>query len=186
MTDQFALLLRYSADGPLVVHELFDHKPELHPDLVVVDVSGTPGIAVGWVQGDDGSFAPFVPALDDARAVKIHQMRHACRGTIMGGFMSSALGTPHRYGSTDSDRDNLGRALRVGLTRPKDATWTAAVSCQDADDAAPVYRPHDVAQLHDLESDLHDMIEKARLRFAGLTRQVEGAATVDIVNAIGW
>lgn len=48
--------------GPAgTVYELFDEKPVLPENMTLVDVSGVPGIAVGWTLSDKGKFAPPPP-----------------------------------------------------------------------------------------------------------------------------
>lgn len=184
----FALVQQAGDDAPWLVHDLFEDRPELHPDLAqhLHDVSGVPGLDRGWELLPDGSFVPFVPALDAARAERVRRLRFDCLHAITGGFTSTALGQPHHYGSTDTDQTNIGRALRASLTRSKDPAWTAAVPCRAAGEDADAFRPHTAAQLHALECDLHDVIEGARVRLDKLKAQVAQAPTVDIVNAIAW
>lgn len=60
MPNNFAVLV----DG--AVRELFADRPEFHPSIRVVDVSDLADIAVGWIEGEGGGFAP-PPALTAAQ-----------------------------------------------------------------------------------------------------------------------
>ena len=182
----FALLERREAAGPLLVHQLFAENPKLHPSLMVEDVSEVTGIVVGWERRDDGSFGPYVPPLDGVKAERIRALRFDCLHTIVGGLSSSALGKPHHYGSSETDQTNIGRAVRASLTRSKDPSWTASVPCRAEGEAEDVFRPHNAAQLHALECDLHDLIEGARVRRDALNRRVATAETIEAVEAVTW
>ena len=187
MTDMtFALLERRDLDGPLLVHEIFPADPKLHPSLVVIDVSDVPGLVVGWERREDGTFGPYAPPLDDLKADRRRALRFDCLHTILGGFASSALGAPHRYGSSDTDQTNIGRALRASLTRSKDPAWTARVPCRAEGEDEDVFRPHNAAQIHTLECDLHDWIEAARLKRDDFNRRIATAETADAVQAVTW
>lgn len=56
------------------VHELFDTRPTLHPSLLVVDVSGTPDVAEGWVyDAETGTVTP--PPAPSAEDILNHELR---------------------------------------------------------------------------------------------------------------
>ena len=106
--------------------------------------------------------APALTAAQElaaARAVRVSVLTAACAKAITGGFNSSALGTPHTYGSTPTDQGNLRSAV---LTGGNFQEWCAH-------GAGPwEFVTHTAAQMIQVHADMATMIAAARTRLADL------------------
>jgi hypothetical protein len=113
-----------------------------------------------------------------AQQAKIAELLQKCNETLVGGFQSSALGSPHTYASDDIAQANFD-ATANRLQRRTDITsvnWNT--------DAG--YLPHTRDQFFQVYDDGYEFKESTWSKFFILESQVKSATTVDQVNAITW
>ena len=109
----------------------------------------------------------------------------ACRATLLGGFVSSALGAPHTYPSDEIDQRNVviraGAAI-LGQTTPG---WVATLKCKDASGikSRPAHTP---AQLHQVLGDMQSFHDATMAKLDVLIAKVAAAATPADVSAVVW
>lgn len=117
--------------------------------------------------------------LEDHKAAKIDQLDYDCNQTILGGFLSSALGEEHRYGFDAEDQSNLtGRLAGIAVgTAPVEFVWMTK-------DTGPLL--HTVEQFKQVcrDGDAHKEREIAKLWM--LKAAIEEATTPEEVQAITW
>jgi hypothetical protein len=158
----------------------------VHPSLEWVDASSvTPAPQVGWSYADGAFAGPPAPTLAEARAAQIALLRDACAAEIVGGYSSSALGTPHLYPSTPTDQANMAASVLASLLPDLAAGWTTPFWCADADGAWS-FAPHTAAQIQQAGIDGKAMVVAAQTRLAGLEASIAAASTVAAVQAVVW
>lgn len=134
----------------------------------------TPGPFQIW-QND--RWVDDITALHRAQASRVNA---ACEATITAGFLSSALGTPHRYSSQLDDQLNLTGAILRGLEMP--------YACRD-EQGVRAFRLHTAEQLRQVGDDftLHKL---QLLQHANeLKQQLDLALAADdleAMQAITW
>lgn len=117
------------------------------------------------------------PPLDSIKAAKFAEINAACAAAIVGGFTSSALGTPYTYDSALEDQLNLIGAVGLGIDLPYRCADTAGVK---------EFRLHTAAQLKQVAAD-GAVIKLASLeKAATLKAQVQSAADASSVAAVAW
>lgn len=152
--------------------EFLDAKPN-SDKLTLADLQ--PAIAA-W-----HALTPPMPSdadlLAEAKLVRTAGINNACAAEITGGFVSSALGTPHTYDSEETDQLNLIGAASMGVDIP--------YKCADASGIKD-FRLHTPAQLKQVLADGATVKLTALQKAAVLKAQVAAAGTVDEVEAVGW
>lgn len=118
-----------------------------------------------------------------AQAAQIRALTAQARAIITGGFASSALGTPHTYGSTSSDQANLTSAAFAASSAA--TGWETPISCADATGAWELVE-HSAAQVLAVKTAEQMMIVAARVKLAALKTSVAAETTVAAVQAITW
>lgn len=147
----------------------------------------TPGSK--WV--NNGVVAPtatvsvLTPAeqLAAAQAAQDTGLTGACAKAISAGFISSALGAPHSYGSTGLDQRNIdaGASAAFGAA----AGWQTPEWCADST-GKWLFIEHTAAQIIQVQHDMQAMISAARTKLAALKASVATETTVAAVQAITW
>ena len=127
-------------------------------------------------------------ALDKVREGKKAALREAARSAIVGGFTSSALGTPHTYPSNETDQANLIASVTASLYPALPADWTTPFLCANAAGVWD-YRSHTAAQIQQVGSDgkaaiLTKLIAKAELFKTAM--QAQSIEAVEAVEAVSW
>lgn len=116
--------------------------------------------------------------LDRARAERTIAINTDCRAAIIGGFTSSALGTPHVYDSEETDQINIVGAALAGVDQP--------YKCLDPSTDVKSFHLHTAAQLQQLLADgaarKYRCIAQANL----LKAQVQAAQTYEELQTIVW
>lgn len=133
--------------------------------------------SLGEVPANLTSAVPAALVLERARAIKSAEINAACAAAIVGGFTSSALGTPHTYDSALEDQLNLIGAVSLGVDLP--------YRCADAA-GIKAFRLHTAAQLKQVAAD-GALVKLAALeKAATLKTQVQVAADAAAVEAVAW
>lgn len=115
--------------------------------------------------------------LESAQATKVTEINATCAAAIVGGFASSALGTPHTYDSALEDQLNLIGAVSLGIDLP--------YRCADAA-GVKEFRLHTAAQLAQVAADGAAIKLAALEKAAALKAQVQAAADEAAVEAVVW
>lgn len=111
---------------------------------------------------------------------KLQEINAGCNSHIESGFMSSALGEPHRYNSQMDDQINLTGMVLSGLD--------ASYACFDADQVKG-FRPHTAAQLHQVGQDLVRFKQSALQHADNLKQDLATALKgkkLKVMKAIQW
>lgn len=115
-----------------------------HPDLEFVPCG--PQVEIGDIF--DGETYQSGTSVVDAATARIATLSADCEAAITGGFVSSALGTPHTYQSDRDDQTNLlgshATALATGQSVPH--------KCRD-ENSVWAYRLHTPAQMTQVLAD---------------------------------
>lgn len=133
----------------------------------------TPGYAIA-----NNALVPPTSAqlLASARTMKIAVLASACTSAITSGFSSSALGSAHNYPSMITDQTNQGT---VASNPTGGLLW-----CETGSSWA--FIQHTQAQAQTVVGNFATYLNSCQSRLVSLTGQVNAAATVAAVQAIGW
>ena len=115
--------------------------------------------------------------IESLKANRIAEINAACAAAIVGGFGSSALGTPHTYDSALEDQLNLIGAVGLGVNLP--------YRCIDSE-GIKEFRLHTAAQLKQVAADGAAIKLAALGKAATLKTQVQAAADAATVEAVIW
>jgi hypothetical protein len=143
------------------------------------------------IESSDSPFAGGSTATDAAdslealRTRKAAEMSQRCADTILGGFVSSALGEAHTYPAKPSDQANLTGSVVRSFYPNVGVDWLTPFWCADAD-GVWAFRMHTAAQIQHVGDDA----VAARLECMGKNEQMQGlvaaAATADELAIINW
>ncbi len=165
-----------------IVTELFDDDPKLHPGLHIIPAPGD--VAVGWTF-DDGVLTEPRQEIGQVKLGQSAVVRAACAAAISGGFLSSALGKPYTYPSTETDQSNLAANVISSIYPNLPEDWTTLhLCCDGAGNWA--YLPHTAPQIQQVGSDSKAAIMASLTRNAALQAQIEAATDVASVQRIVW
>jgi hypothetical protein len=120
--------------------------------------------------------------LDVARDSKRLEMDAACSKAITGGFVSSALGAPHRYGNALTDQVNLLGSVLAVMSLGADSS---PLTCRDPKGEWAL-RPHTAAQIVAVGEDGKAWVVACRQHLSELRAQIAGATTAAAVLALTW
>ena len=109
------------------------------------------------------------------KAARTSAMKDVCGSAIVAGFVSSALGAVHNYGSQSTDQANIDRACVDG-----GALWCVGSS------GIWLLVSHTAVQATQVRADLWAHIQACQMKYAGLLAQVSEATTITAVQAIDW
>ena len=150
-----------------------------------------------WSMGDqifasvqailDAQQARLVPpgGLTQQKAAKSNELRAAATKVVNGGFMSTALGSPHVYPSMPAARADMTASVTASLLPDLPQDWTTPFWCADAN-GDEALRDHTVDQIRKAGSDGKAMMDTAEQNLAGLLAQVDAAQDVDALGSIIW
>ena len=124
-------------------------------------------------------------ALDKVKTAKKEALRRTARAAIVGGFTSSALGTPHTYPSDETDQANLSSSVLASMLPGNPNDWVTPFLCADAA-GHWTYRNHTAAQIQQVGADgkaaiLGKLVAKAQKHL-----QVDAAESIEAVEAVAW
>lgn len=118
----------------------------------------------------------WIPCL---QAQKIAQLKAACQATILAGFTSSCLGTPHQYDFDYQAQVNLTGMYTIVMN---DNTITSVT--WKTKDSGPL--PHTRDQFIQLCKDAENFKWTNIQRYWNLKAQVQAATTEAQINSITW
>lgn len=135
----------------------------------------------------DQVIAAHVPptALDIVKDVQVAMLRAACAAEIVGGFTSSALGSPRTYPSDETSQRNLSGSVLASILPSLPTGWTTPFWNADASGHWD-FTPHTAAQIQQVGLDGKALVVNAQGKLAALTAQVKLAATAQAVQAVAW
>lgn len=100
-----------------------------------------------------------------------------CAATIVGGFQSSALGSPYTYPSDNNTQANVSSLVAAGNG--------GSIWCGNASNVW-TFMAHTEAQATQVQKDMSAFIQAQQTRYAGLVAQIDAATTPAEVEAINW
>lgn len=125
--------------------------------------------------------------LENAKRERTASMNQASHQEIIGGFWSSAMGTPYWYDSTQEDQLNMTSAM---LASAPSAGYPNGISLfyafRTTAGGVKEYAPHNYLQLRQIA--VHGTMARttALQRFHARREQIELALTVSDVNSVSW
>lgn len=124
--------------------------------------------------------ADAAPTLEAKKEEQKDRINVSCRETIVEGFLSSALGTSHRYDSEIEDQINL-----IGATIAAGSGTTISYNCYD-DNGTKLWHVHTPAQMLQVYVD-GLMFKSIQLNKAStLKNLIDAATTIEEVETIEW
>lgn len=127
-----------------------------------------------------------LPLLRQVKATTTAALYRDGQGAMVGGYVSSALGTPHTYSSSLLDQQNMTVSVLSSLLPNLDPAWTTLHLCRDEADGIWNFTPHTAAQIQQAGSDGKVFITNLRIRLAQLVADVTAAQDIVTVRQIGW
>lgn len=137
----------------------------------------------GKVYNWDPLSSSWVIDISSEKSKKSREIAESCRGQIIGGFNSTALGAPHHYPSDETDQLNISGTVQKALISPPEEIFLFL--CAD-ENMNWEYRPHTSEQIKQVGTDVYNHIIAARVKNATLQAQIQSAATVEDLNLIVW
>lgn len=119
--------------------------------------------------------------IEQIKTLKKNQINADCASTIIGGFSSSALGSPHKYDSDIEDQINL-----IASFIASQALAVVPYRCTEIATGVKDWKNHTQAQITQLYFDgmtfkTTQLVIASQLKF-----QVDNAATQNEVGLISW
>jgi len=166
-----------------------------NPDVIVTQVHGiyTFTTASGVAINAPTTLVPYtIPApttaqlLSAAQTTQVASLTKSCAAAIVGGYTSSALGSPYTYPSKTTDQINMMGSVTASLVPGLASTWTTPFWCAPVSTGVWVYQNHTAAQIQQAGLDGKTWILTNQTNLANLNSQVMAATTVAAVQAIVW
>lgn len=121
------------------------------------------------------------------KQAKIAELSESCRLAIVGGFSSSALGTPHVYDSDIEDQINLAGAFIVTLPSAANPDGsTVPYACRNATTLIKSYITHTHVQMQQVLQEGAAFKLALLQHFNGLRDQVNASTSVSEVLGFEW
>ncbi|MEP9378376.1 hypothetical protein ABLE91_16795 [Aquabacter sp. CN5-332] len=116
---------------------------------------------------------------------KVEELTAACAASIVGGFSSEALGSPHRYPSAITDQINLMGSVTDSLLPGLLPEWSTPFWCQDL---AGIWamREHSAAQIQQAGRDGKTHVLARQQHLDQLNSAAAQAASPEALAAIVW
>ena len=171
-----------SADSPV--------PPEVSDVIQLTQAQWQAAISTAGCTVADGALvlpAPPTAAqqLAAAKVAQLDEITSACQRTIVGGFMSSALGAQHAYPAQTIDQQNLSASVLASLMPNLPSDWTTPFWCADAS-GNWTYAAHTAAQIQQVGQEGKAAIIAAIQKKADLAAKIGAATTIPAVQAINW
>lgn len=168
-----------SLDDDITLEDAF------HP-LLAADMKPCPEeTQQGWIFSDGQFSAPPAPNLDTLKAERIATLRAACEASILGGFVSEALGSSHTYPSDIKAQINLMGSVTDSLIPSLPADWqTPFWVCDEA--GSWKWEMHNAAQIQQAGRDGKANVVSNQTKLDDLTSAVTAAKTKKAVEAVAW
>lgn len=153
--------------------------------LIVLDVAGSQPWEQyqAWLKAGNTLAPATLTAVQETR---IAFLKGACGAAIIGGYTSSALGSPHVYPSGQTDQLNMAGSVLASLLPGLPSTWTTPFWCQDTSTGAWAMVEHTASQIQQAGADGKAWVASCQQKLASLTAQVQAATTAAAVLAISW
>lgn len=129
---------------------------------------------------------PAAILLANTQAIKILELKGACRAEIFAGFDSSALGSLHHYSLSQTDQANLQAAHSMALANQSTPGWSILIQSLALGEATASYRPHSAPQVMQVATDIVAGKEAALIKLATCITDVQAAVDEVGVNSIVW
>ncbi|NTF32293.1 hypothetical protein [Rhizobium skierniewicense] len=158
-----------------------------HPDIAVLFLQCPNDVSVDWLFKDGEWLAPHEDAidLDQLKADRVAALTMDCALAIVGGYVSSALGSVHTYPSKQTDQINMMGSVTASLMPGLAADWQTPFWCQDANGIWG-YKLHDVSQIQQAGSDGKAHVVTCQTILENLNAKVAAAETEADVDNIVW
>ncbi len=134
---------------------------------------------VNWLAAGNAVEPEFT--LQQIKDQKKDKINRDCNTEIIGGFVSSAVGTPHLYDSDIEDQINL-----IASFIASQSLSQVPYRCTDVATNIKDWVIHTSQQMQQLYSDGVTFKTTQLMKAATLKMQVDAATTRDAVNAIIW
>lgn len=125
-----------------------------------------------------GNVPEPIETLVEAKARRVGELRASYAAALQGGFVSSGLGTPHRYMSDLSSQVKLAGGAACGAT--------VQYECVEVATEAETVKSHTAAQMRQVLVDGKDAAVAFKLRLRDRVAQVMASTTLAQVNAVIW
>lgn len=168
-----------SLDDDIALEDVF------HP-LVAADMKPCPDeTQQGWILSDGQFSAPPVSTLDAVKAERIASLRAACEASILGGFVSEALGSSHTYPSDIKAQINLMGSVTDSLIPSLPLDWkTPFWVCDEA--GSWKWEMHNANQIQQAGRDGKANVVRNQTKLDELTSAVAAAKTEKAIEAVVW
>ncbi|WP_183899415.1 hypothetical protein [Rhizobium metallidurans] len=176
-------------DGTIV--EVIDLPEEFNveeiyvPEVAAEFVAAISEVDVGWTYMEGVFSAPPAPLIDDLKAARIATLTADCAAAIVGGYLSSALGSRHTYPSGVTDQINMMGSVTASLLPELTQGWATPFWCED-DAGIWAFRMHSAEQIQQAGSDGKMHVVTCQAKLEGLTAQVTTATSEETVTSINW
>ncbi len=168
-----------SGDVVGTVH-LYDPRPEVDAVEIPDDVYA------GYVASGDGWLPPpDTRSLDETKTGKVGELRAACASAITGGYVSSALGSPHHYPSGDVDQRNMLGSVAASLLPDVGPGWTTPFWCRD-EAGEWSFTAHSAAEIQRAGGDGRLHVIDCQTRLAEILERLYAAVDATEVASITW
>lgn len=121
------------------------------------------------------------PDLTELKQDKTNKINLACQQEIIGGFISSALGEPHKYDSDIIDQLNFMQAYAIAKIKSQPVPYRIW-----SNDGTKQFYPHTAEQFEIAYQDGAIIKAQALQKCATLKAQIELATTQEELEAIVW
>jgi hypothetical protein len=137
-----------------------------------LDIDGEP------LDGNPGTQTPDPQyTLDEAKVLKIIELKKACGVDISSGFKSSATGTEYTYESTIKDQLNIAGAAQTGV----DLDFTVIDSS-----GKKIRVPHTASEIHTVFIEGVTIIQTKKQNLYSLLDQVDAATSLTSLESITY
>jgi hypothetical protein len=134
---------------------------------------------------DEEAAADLPTPLNTAKSKQIQALNDAWASATQNGFVSSALGAPYTYPSTQVDQGNMSSSVVASLVPGLPDGWTTLFKCTSQAGATSL-RAHTASQIQKAGLDGMAWIEKCTYQLNVLEAQVANAGTPEDVAKIVW
>lgn len=120
------------------------------------------------------------------KAEKVEEIKKACQNQIVGGFVSNAVGTEHKYPSEQIDQLNLSATVQRARLGADVSSELFYFLCQNMTTGEWGYVEHTAAQIEQVGTDAYNFILSARMKYSQLSSLIQSLETEAELNSITW
>lgn len=157
------------------------------PDTAPGFIEGPDYVVCGWNYDGETFSPPSAPPaeIETLRTAKIADLTAACQATILGGFTSGALGTPHQYPSQFTDQINLMGSVTESLLPDVPEGWVTPFWCAD-EGGVWLMRLHSTEQIRQAGRDGKAHVLACQQVLDALVLDAGAAETAQAIADIVW